>query len=398
MFKRSKRKIVGSIMGILALLFAGTLCVIYFSSYYEVLERDKQMLSRYTKAYWLHGNPEGQREEKTFHLQTFYSVAFSAEGEVLGIDNEDLPDIADEELVKLAQELVKKGRSDGICRDWIYHVEENEGMTLVSLMDKSIMNSNMDTLFQYTLVFGSIAMVLLFFMSLYLAGRIVRPLEESYQKQKQFISDASHELKTPIAAVHANAELLEREFGQSKWLDNIQMENQRMGELVRELLELARTENTRPQMEKLDFSRVVMGSVLSLEGIAFEKACGLESQIQDDLFVRGNPEQLERLVMILLDNALEYAPDHSVINVVLKAEKGQILLSVANEGEAIPEDIRKNLFERFYRADESRQGENGHYGLGLAIAKSIVTAHQGKIEVECTGNQVIFMVRFSRCS
>lgn len=263
-------------------------------------------------------------------------------------------------------------------------------------MDHTILNSNMSTLFQYTLVFGSVALVLLFFVSLHLADRIVRPLEESYQKQKQFISDASHELKTPIASVSANVELLERELGQSRWLSNIRTDNQRMGELVRELLELARTENTRPQMENLDFSRLVTGSILAFEVLAFEKERKLKSQIQDKLLVKGNPEQLERLVNILLDNALEYSPAHSQVQVILKSERNRVLLSVTNQGQEIPEEIRKNLFERFYRVDESRQGDKGHYGLGLSIAKNIVTAHQGRIGVDCCRGNVTFTVSLDR--
>lgn len=211
MFRRSRRKIVASIMGILGVLFVGTLGVIYFSSYIEVFQKDREMLSLYAEAYWVHGNPA--EEEKTFHLQTFYSVEFSDEGQVLDINNRKLTGMDDEELVELAAKLAEKRKKDGIYRDWAYHVEENQGTTLVVLMDHTILNSNMSTLFQYTLVFGSVALVLLFFVSLHLADRIVRPLEESYQKQKQFISDASHELKTPIASVSANVELLERELG-----------------------------------------------------------------------------------------------------------------------------------------------------------------------------------------
>lgn len=252
------------------------------------------------------------------------------------------------------------------------------------------MSGNMGTLLRYTILFGSMTILLLFLISFYFARRIVQPLEESYQKQ--FISDAGHELKTPIAVVSTNLEMLEHEVGQNKWLDNIKFETDRMANLVRQLLVLAKTEKVEPQMKRLDFSRIVTGVILPFESIAFEKERELQMEIQDDIYITGNSEQLGNLVSILMDNALDYAPKHSVISVVLKSEKNRALLTVSNEGTAISEEQRKNLFDRFYRVDSSRGGETPHYGLGLAIAKSIVTSHHGRIEVTCNRNRVIFTV------
>lgn len=402
MFRKSRIKIVAAAMSILLLLFVGTLCVIYASSYIEVSGENQEMLSRYAQAYWKQGNPAEDSEmppnpaimgdpwgERAYRLSFFYSVFFSETGEVLSIDNDESMGISEEVLIELAERMIQKKKDSGVSGSWAYRIERRRGCTLVVLMDNMILSDSISTLLRYTLLFGGIAIVLLFLLSLYLARRIVQPLEDSYRKQKQFISDAGHELKTPIAVINTNAELLEREFGQSKWLDNVKFEAGRMGELVRQLLELAKTESAGPRMERLDFSRLVTGGVLPFEGVAFEKELALETELQEGICVSGNPEQLGNLVSILVDNALDYAPKHSVISVFLRAERGKALLSVSNEGPEIPEEQRGDLFDRFYRADPSRGGA-AHYGLGLSIAKAIVTAHHGKIDVSCQTGRVIF--------
>lgn len=411
MFRKSKIKIVAAIMSVLIFLFGGTLFVIYFSSYMEVYQRNKNMIDVYVKAYWQNGNPEGQMEEPPFpardsdahdshiyNLSTFYSVAFSEAGDVISIDNKAETGMSDEYLIELCQSFLKQGKEYGTKDNWIYCIEQNHNDTLIVLMNNLVLNDNVSTLFHNTVLFGSIAILLLFLPSIYLAHRIVQPLENNVQKQKQFIFDISHELKTPIAVIATNAEMIKRESGESQWLNNIKYENRQMSELVYQLLELARTENTEPKMTHLNFSRIVMGSVLPFECIAYEKKQELQIQLQENIRVLGNEEQLKNVVSLLLDNALEYSPKQKTVMVSLKSVHHTAVLSFINEGEAIPEKQRKALFERFYRGDPTRKGSREHYGLGLAIAKAIVTAHHGKISVACKHNQVIFTVLIPMCS
>ena len=267
------------------------------------------------------------------------------------------------------------------------------GYTLVSFMDNTIIRESMNTLFRYTLIFGGVAIVALYFLAVYLAKKIVTPLEESYQKQKQFISDAGHELKTPVSVVSANAELLSREIGDNQWLSNIQYENERMGKLVGQLLELARTENVKPQMEYLDLSRLVVGGVLPFESVAFENGLTLNSQITDGIIALGNSTQLSQLVSILVDNAIRHSQNGKEVFISLTHTRSNAVFSVINDGDPIQQEQMTQLFERFYRADEARNGEDKHYGLGLAIAKAIVEAHHGKIEVSCYDGKVCFTVQ-----
>ncbi len=410
MFKKSRRKIVASIMAVLVLLWIGTLCIIYACSYYEVLNRSRDMLERHIKQYRLswerpmpggHGEPPSPgRGEPPFEnppayrLSTFYSVALSTDGtDVLEVSNSQTEMYADDELAEIAREIVNSGSRDGMKRNLIYQMADKGGYLLVAFMDNTVMQESMTTLFRYTLMFGGVVILALFFLAVYLARRIVRPLEESYEKQKQFISDAGHELKTPVSVVNANAELLSREIGDNQWLDNIRYENDRMGLLVGQLLELARTEQVAPRKEHLDFSRLVGGEALPFESVAYEKEMPLRCEIKEGLYVSGNDAQLKQLVAILLDNALRHGEKGKEIALSLRAERGSAALSVINAGEEIPPEQRKQLFERFYRMDAARNGDGQHYGLGLSIAKAITEVHGGRIRVQCSGGKIEFAVR-----
>lgn len=239
----------------------------------------------------------------------------------------------------------------------------------------------------------------LFFVSLKASKEIMKPVEDTYQKQKQFISDAGHELKAPISTVNANAEILQREIGNNRWLDNILYENRRMKELVTGLLDLSRTENMEAVHTDVDFSRIVTGGILPFDSTAFERGLLLESDIEQDIHLEGDPNQLGQLVATLLDNAVSHADKTQNANesagkilVTLHEEDKCAVLMVSNPGKEIPSEERNRIFERFYRTDSSRE-LNGHYGLGLAIAKAVVTAHDGVISVECDKGITTFIVR-----
>ncbi len=410
MFKKSRRKIVAAIMSILVLLWVGTLGVIYASSYFEMTKQNEQMLKIHAEMYTLSGSFDGMKppnrpfpggnpgfdvgfaESPMFQLSTFYTVAVSYEGDILEIENEPPTVHTDDDLERLARSIIKGGRDNGTENNLAFYKTDKEGYTLVTFMDNTIVNENAMTLFSYTLIFGGVALVIFFFLSVFLARKIVNPLEESYQKQKQFISDAGHELKTPVSVVSANAELLSREIGDNGWLQNIQYENERMGMLVSQLLDLARTEDVAPQMEHINLSRLVDGEALPFESVAFEKGLVLNTNITSNIGVVGNSTQLKQIVSILLDNAIRHSKKQGEVWLTLTKEHGFAKLSVINKGDEIPEEQRTKIFERFYRVDTARNSEDKHYGLGLAIAKAIATSHKGQIEVQCFNGFVEFYI------
>lgn len=228
--------------------------------------------------------------------------------------------------------------------------------------------------------------------SIFLARRIVTPLEESYQKQKQFISDAGHELKTPVSVISTSAELLAKEIGENKWLSNIQYENERMGSLVKQLLELAKMESVAPQTERVDFGRLTSGELLPFESVAYEHGLQLDSDIANHIYVNGDSSRLKQLVSILIDNAIRHSEDGSFVKISLQNRHNFAKLSVINDGKEIPAEQQTQIFERFYLMDSARSGDDRHFGLGLAIAKAITVSHHGKITVSCYDGKIEFSV------
>ena len=410
MFKKSRRKIVAAIMSVLVALWVGTLGVIYASSYFEMSKQNQEMLRTHAEMYSLSQYGETVPPEKPqpddnkgfkrdfdpqspkFQLSTFYTVAVSYSGEILEIKNEQSAVHSDDDLKELALAVIKNDKQYGTDKNLAFYKADKGEYILVTFMDNTVINENAMTLLRYTLIFGGAAIVVFFFISVFLARKIVTPLEESYQKQKQFISDAGHELKTPVSVVSANAELLSREIGENQWLSNIQYENERMGTLVCQLLDLAKTENVVPQKERIDFSRLAVSEALSFESVAFEKGLVLNQNIENSIYVDGNGIQLKQIISILLDNAIRHSKERGEVRLTLTKEHGFAKLSVINKADEIPEEEQTKIFERFYRVDTARNGEDKRYGLGLAIAKAIVITHKGKISVRCYDGFVEFSV------
>lgn len=406
MFKKSKRKIIGALLAVLVILLFGTMCVIYLASYAEMTRENRSLLEQYVSDYTLEektgkpapGRPEGAPHRRPFNpprleLSTFYSVAVSKNGQILKVDTADVSTIEEESLTQLAADIIERGKKSGVERHLIYQAEDKGSYILVAFLDNTVMVENVETLISYTLIFGAAALVLLFFLARYLADRIVAPLEESYKRQKQFVSDAGHELKTPVAVVNTNLELLSRQIGENQWLSNIQYENQRMSALISQLLDLARTENAAPQMETVDLSHLVCGETLPFETVAYENGLVLNSDIEESICMDGNSVQLKQLTSILLDNGIRHSTNGKEVAIRLQKEKNYAILSVSNDGDEIPPEQRNYLFERFYRLDAARAGEDSHYGLGLAIAKAIVLTHKGTIDVQCHDGKVEFKAK-----
>ena len=405
MFSRSRNKIILSIMGSLILLFAVTLSVILFASFLEIRQKNQDTLARYVELYSLKNRADSQEApdpwpmlgappfdiRPDFQLSTFYSVALDDDGTVLAIDDGEKSVYEAEELIRMAKELRDGRRPSGRNGNLTYTVSHRDGYTLVAFMDNTISESSLQMLLRNVLIIGGAAIVVLFFLSLHLSKRIIRPLEENDSKQRQFISDASHELKTPVAVISANAEMLSGELGENEWLANIQYENERMGGLVKQLLDLSRAENAETPMEPVDFSRVVTGEALAFESLAFEQGQTILSDIEDDVRITGNRSQLTQLVSVLLDNAIRYSAGNE-IEISLKQQAHTAVLCVVNEGNEIAPEKQEHLFDRFYRVDEARNSEGRHYGLGLSIAKAVAEKHGGSIVVSCGNGKVCFTV------
>lgn len=393
MFKKSKRKIVIAIMSLLALVFITIICIIYITTCSALYSNNQNLLEDFTEKFIIEQRLKPPKDENKLVKSTvFYAVIFNNDNSVSNVINDVKPIMDDKALIDTTEDILKKGKSKGISKEFIYRVTKTDNFIYVTIMSNTIMTDSVTALIENTAIFGFLTLAVLFVFSFKLADKIVSPLEENHKRQKQFISDAGHELKTPIAIINANSEILEREIGENQWISNIKFESYRMQELIQQLLKLARMESISPMMERVNLSQIVLGGILPFESIAFENGYMIDNNIEDEVYVIGDKGQLGQLISTLTDNALSHAEGKGVISVTLKSEHNMAVFAISNPGKEIPIEDRENIFERFYKVDESRS-LSGHYGLGLAIAKSIVNSHKGKIYVQCKDGIITFIVK-----
>lgn len=338
-------------------------------------------------------------------ISTFGTVTFWVETELngrvisQGLDQVDITDDTLEALI--SQVLAEKAPSGYLAEYELRFLLQQDGDEYILVFgDRALELHNVRELAQNLLLAGAGILAVLLGLSIFLSYLLVRPVEEAWQRQRQFMADASHELKTPLTVILANSQILlsqpEATVGQQrKWVESTAAEGSDMRALIDDMLFLAKQDAvTRPPAEDpVDFSELIWGVSLSMEPVAFERGIRLESDIRPGLTVRGDQAQLKRLTMILLDNACKYTADKKTIRVTLAAEKGMAVFSVANPGPAIPRESLPHLFERFYRVEKSRSRAEGGYGLGLSIAQSITETHHGTIAVQSEAELTTFTVR-----
>lgn len=249
---------------------------------------------------------------------------------------------------------------------------------------------------------GILSIGLAFLISLYIANRSIKPIEESYNKQKQFVADASHELRTPLAAINANADLLLSHpdstiTEEKKWIIYIKDETERMTGLTNDLLYLARSDADREEKvsSAVSVSDIIESTILEIEAAAFEKGLELTYSVEPNIRVTASQDRLKQLILILIDNALKYTPQKGNIHISLSREGSKAVMSVENSGDGIAPDELPYIFDRFYRTDKSRARESGGSGLGLSIAKSICKSMGADIRaVSIPGKTTVFTVSF----
>lgn len=300
-------------------------------------------------------------------------------------------DLSDKEFLNdLIKEVMDSRQAFGVIEEYnlrYYHMPTPRFQRFV-FVDISNELATLKGLMRICVLIGCVSFLVFLWISMLLSGWAVRPVDEAWRRQRQFVADASHELKTPLTVIMTNTELLQspeyEEADKANYLTGILTMSGQMRRLIEQMLELARTDSVqrKPELSSLNFSKLVYDAILPFEPVFFEKELLLDTELEDHIRVKGVETQLRQVVEILLDNAGKYGKTSGTVRITLKKKgRRQCELTVANEGEEIsPEDL-KQIFKRFYRADKARS-RSGSFGLGLSIAENIVTWHKGKIWAE----------------
>lgn len=331
----------------------------------------------------------------------YFILGYDEAGEIFSNGGEDYFDLSDtaflEELISKTEDTGMSGLLRSYKLRYMRVMTPDNGERII-FMDASSELSAMEGLIRNCVLIGAASLLVFFALSVFLARVIVKPVEQAWNQQRQFVADASHELKTPLAVISTNTELLcapgYEAAEKGRFAENIAAVTKQMRSLVEGLLELARVDNGTMQMnmERLDMSALVSDALLLFEVLYYENGLSLESAVAENIYLKGSAQHISQLMEILLDNAMKYSHPGSCVKVRLERQSSHCFLTVENSGEAISHADLKNIFKRFYRADKARSAE-GSYGLGLAIAESIVKAHKGRIWAESDKGTNRFFVR-----
>ncbi len=313
-----------------------------------------------------------------------FAVMADPEGNFLGLRNTE--DYTDAEAAEILAGILETGKDKGMY-GWLQFCRaEKDYGTLLVITDKTSDQGLLNNLFRLTVWVGLAMLLLLLVILIFLSRMITDPVQSAFTRQKQFVSDAGHELKTPIAVLTANADILQDEIGENKWLGYMQEQIGRMNQLVGDLLRLARMDNATQEyhFEDFDLSMAVAATTLPFESAAFEQNRNLEMDVQPNVTYHGSEQHIRQLCAIFIDNALKYSNENGIIKVTLLQRGEHCILEFYNTGCEISPAETERIFERFYRGDKARnnKGKSG-YGLGLAIAKSIMDVHRIRIQVTC---------------
>lgn len=323
----------------------------------------------------------------------YFTVTLAPDGKVVRMNLNKIVSVSVEEAASYATELSAKGKASGFYGNFRYGVlSMHTGETMYLFVDCFVELESFNNFLLASIVIGSVGVAVVFVLVFIFSGRIMKPVAESYRKQKQFITDAGHEIKTPLTVIGANTELIEMLSGESEWTKGIKEQIERLKNLTEKLIFLAKTEEqTNISMFEFSLTDAVRETIQSFAAVAASRNISLTTDIQNDLCYIGNEEMIRQLVSLLTDNALKYT-DGDTVAVTLRAENGKRILETRNRASYMRDGSLNGVFERFARGDSSRNSQTGGQGIGLSVSKAIVEAHKGKIKGECRSGIVTFTV------
>lgn len=337
---------------------------------------------------------DGMTPETPFEAR-FFTVMLDDQGEVVFSDTKQIAAVDAEVAESYAKTLYADNEKSGMYDDYKYRAKETDKGTLYIFLDCTReMNSFRNFLQTSILIsFGGLAVV--FILIVIFSHIALKPVEESYQKQKHFITNASHDIKTPLTIINAGAEVIELEHGEGEWTKEIKKQTERLAALTDKLVFLSRMdeENQKIEIREFDLSKLICEAIEPYESMGEAKGFSVSLDCQSDIRYKGNEDMLSQVVALIMDNAMKYTNANGKIAVSLKKTPKGIEIRFKNTTEHVEEGNHNELFDRFYRADKSRNSVSGGHGIGLSVVKAIVSAHKGRISAYSSdGKSMEFLI------
>ena len=331
---------------------------------------------------WLFDGLSPDASPELAYESRFFTVRIGSDGAVTSVDTGRISAVDTDTAKEYALQVWENGRTSGFLSDYRYLSTQDDCDTLIIFLDcRSRINSFRSFLI-YSVMVSLGGMIAVAVLVLLLSKKVMKPVQESYEKQKSFITDAGHEIKTPLTIIDADATILEMECGEdNEWIRDIRSQVNRLSSLTKNLIYLSRMEEEKPQAQMIDFplSDVIVETAQSFQSLAKLQQKTFEIEVEPMLNLCGDEKAITQLISILLDNALKYSDETGRISLKAHSRGKSVCIEVFNTAEKVDTSELGRLFDRFYRADKSRNSQTGGYGIGLSIAKAVVEAHKGKI-------------------
>jgi len=411
MINKLKIKFVYINMALIFVILSFTFAAVYVSTSDRLIRESNDILQKtIEQENEIHKNQinieeQGNNSPPPLPQILSFAVQIDKNNNITDVFYNDVDKSDNDTLTTLVNSALKDNSTSGLIENknlrFLKHV--NERGTKIAFADRSLEINTLKSLLKTFIFVGIGSLIAFFIVSLYLANWAVKPIKKSWDQQRQFVADASHELKTPLTVILANTDIIlshkeDTIVNQLKWIDYIKTEGERMATLINDLLFLAKIDanNNDTTLSKINFSDIVWNCILPFESIAYEEEKTINTEITPDIFINGDSNKLKQLIFILIDNAVKYSNEKGKIKVILTSTHDKVTLSINNTGEPIPSEKIPHIFDRFYRVDESRARKKDGYGLGLSIAKSIVEMHNGKISISSSeSGGTTFTISFS---
>ena len=343
--------------------------------------------------------------EETFYETRYFSVVFDESKDVESAYMENFHSISEQEALEMAHSVLRHKRRFGLKKRgpimFYYQIGPSDSQPkIVAFVDATSRNWIIQEMFLYMCLVGFIIFLLFFLLITHFSKLAIQPYIDNLEKQKQFITNASHELKTPLAVISANTEMIAMLNGSSKWTDSTMRQVKRLSGLVAQLVTLARMEERDDLvLEDVDFSAAVRESADSYESVVLQQGKTFQKQVEEGIHIKGDPKALPELVNILIDNAVKYCDDGGAVSVILQSmgrRIGKTARLVVSNSYADGADVDfSRFFDRFYRQDESHNHEKSGYGIGLSMAQNIVERMNGKIQASWEDGMISFTVLYA---
>lgn len=419
MLKKMRWRFVWSAMAAFAAVVIALLCVINIMNYRTTAAAQDDMINRLMEARQ-HATPdrtpdaaphEGEKyspppikdtgpfSKEIQYMLRYFSVTYDENGEIKSTDQDFIASVTVEQAESYGKSALQRGNARGYINGYRYAVNRSGEETTVVFLNSERELRAMQSLCLVTVMIAAVCLAVVFLLTVLLSRRAILPYVKNLEAQKMFITNAGHELKTPLTAISASAEVLAAEQPGNEWAESIKKQTGRMSRLIADLVTLSRLDEENPSPEKTEFSLSdsVWEAAEPFSSVARANDRSLRAEVEGGISIIGDETAIKQMTAILLDNAVKYSPPDSCIYLTLRCRGKKAELCVENSCSDIEQIDISRVFDRFYRADKARSGEKGGTGIGLSIARATAEAHGGEISAERHGDNILFRVRL-RCS